>query len=308
MPGQSHMKTPCGRAHYCGNETCRYVSECRGQEWMRTEGAAAAKATASPKPAGRRPLAMPADVAFLYDGSLPGLMCCVHECVYSGQLPAEIWPEGEAQPSLFDQQLVPTDREKAERVLASIPKKISPRAMELVQNVFLTCCAQKELIILRFLLLGYREGSKTPWMFGHSDVKPMLDAEKHQMGETHLLKGFIRFSDYDGVLAATITPKNFVLPFLVQHFTMRYPEEHFMIFDKTHKAALIYENGQSRIVPVEGIQFPEADETEAQYRALWKQFYNTIAIQERINPKCRRTHMPMRYWENMLEVQDLLQK
>lgn len=323
MPGQSDVRMPCGRPRYCGSSNCKHATVCRERERLRAEGAAqAARACAGQgpaggtahgssgcgTPAGKKPLAYPADMAFLYDGSLPGLMCCVHECVYSRQLPAEIWPEGEAQPSLFEQRLVPTDQERAARVLESIPKKISPRAMELVQNVFLSCCKQKEMATLRFLLLGYQVGSQAPWMFGHSDVKPMLDAEKHQMGETHLLKGFIRFSDYDGVLAATISPKNFVLPYLVKHFTARYSEEDFIIFDKTHKAALIYENRQSRIVPLEGVEFPEADETEEQYRALWKRFYNTIAIQERVNHKCRRTMMPMRYWENMLEVSDLLQK
>ena len=251
-------------------------------------------------------LAHPADLIFLYDGSLQGFYCCVHHCVYSRQLPAEIWPEAQAQPSLFQQQTIETDAEKARRVRCSIPEKISPRALELVEHVFLSCCAQKELVLLRFLLLGYQRGSSVPWMFGHEVVKPVLDAEKHMMGEAHLLKGFVRFSDYDGVLAATITPKNFVLPFLVEHFTQRYAEERFMIFDKTNKAALFYEERQARIVPLEGMEFPQADETEEKYRALWKQFYNTIAIEERLNPKCRRTHMPMRYWENMLEVQDLL--
>ena len=255
---------------------------------------------------GKKPLTCPADVVYLYDGSLPGFFCCVHESVYSGQLPAEIWPEKDFQPSLFGHKTIETDPEKAEKVRVSIPSKISPRAMEVVYKVFLTCLAQKEMALLRFLLLGYRVGSKAPWLFGHDDVKPVLDAEKHMMGETHLLKGFVRFSDYGGVLAATITPKNFVLPFLEEHFTQRYSQETFMIFDKTHKAALFYEKGESHIVPLEGVDFPEADETEAQYRALWKRFYNTIAIEERTNHKCRRTHMPKRYWENMLEVKDLL--
>ena len=29
------------------------------------------------------------------------------------------------------------------------------------------------------------------------------------------------------------------------------------------------------------------DETKAAYRILWKRFYDTIAIKERYNPKCR---------------------
>lgn len=308
MPYEGDVKMPCGRKYYCGSRTCRHASLYaglrEGVQYRRGPYDEAADAPAAPPP--KKPLAAPADIVYLYDGSLPGFFCCVHESVYTRQIPSEIWPEQEAQPSLFEQRMIATDPDKAARVAASVPEKISERAMDMIQTVFLSCLEQKELAMLRFLLLGYQLGSGVPYMFGHEDVKPVLEAEKHLGGEAHLLKGFVRFSDYDGVLAATITPKNFVLPFLAEHFVMRYSEENFIIFDKTHKAALLYENGQHRIVPMEGITFPEADETEENYRALWKQFYNTIAIEARTNWKCRRTHMPKRYWENMLEVAHLL--
>ena len=255
---------------------------------------------------GKGPLAFPADVEYLYDGGLAGFFCCVHESVYCHEIPALIQEEMQAQPSLFEQKRIETDHEKAEKVKRSVGEKLSPRALELVQTVFLSCLEEKEVKLLRFLLLAYREGPKALRMLGHSDVNPVLKAEQHLLGERHLLLGFIRFADYDGVLAATITPKNFVLPFLATHFTSRFPEEDFIIFDKTHKAALLYQNKQQKIVPLEDIDFPEEDEMEERYQALWKQFYKTIAIEARYNPKCRMTHMPKRYWENMTEMKELL--
>ena len=45
---------------------------------------------------------------------------------------------------------------------------------------------------------------------------------------------------------------------------------------------------------------------ELRYRVLWKRFYKTIAIAARENPRCRMTHCPKRYWENMLEMDCLL--
>lgn len=247
-----------------------------------------------------------ADVVYQYDGSLPGLLCCVHESVYAKELPAAICPPDVPGPGLFEQKTIGTDDEKAFRVQNSIPDKISPRALALVQQCFLSCLKEKEMAILRFLLLGYKEGPKTPLMYGDEDVKRLLDAEKHMNGEIHLLKGFVRFSEYGEVLAATISPKNFVLPFLAVHFIARYSGEDFLIYDKTHKAALVYEKGQKRILPLESIELPEADEREEGYRALWKQFYRTISIESRENPRCRRTNMPKRYWENMTEMKECL--
>ncbi len=314
MPGQSHVTMPCGRRNWCGRVRCRYTDPCPASAFTREDGAQSAPHAVQEPPRGgppaakkaARPLAAPADVEFVYDGSLAGFYCCVHESVYSHRLPGSIQTEGTAQPTLYPQLWVETIPEKAEKVQASIPKKLGGAAAELVQAVFLSCLAEKELNLLRFLLFAYRQGPSALDMAGHPDVAPVLAAQKHLGGEVHLLKGFIRFSDYDGVLAATISPKNFVLPYLQPHFVGRYSQERFLVYDKTHKAALVYEAGLASIVPLEGIEFPQADEAEQKYRALWKRFYNTISIKARENPRCRMTHMPKRYWENMLEVADLL--
>ena len=133
-----------------------------------------------------------------------------------------------------------------------------------------------------------------------------MAAERHLGGEAHRLKGFIRFADVGSGLIATITPKNDILPFIAEHFILRYRKENFLIYDKTHKTVLVYGDGKSEILRVEHIEFPEVSEQEERYQLLWKQFYDTVAIEGRDNPRCRMTHMPKRYWENMLEVKDLL--
>lgn len=253
-----------------------------------------------------KPLAVPADIIYTYDGSFDGFLCCVFESVYAGELPMNILREENPQLTLLDVRPIMTDPLRAERVRASIPLKISGRALELVTTVFCSCLAQKELKILEFLLQGYREGGKLCFKLGDAVTAPLLSAERHLLREAHLLKGFVRFSDIGGALVAVITPKNYILPFIARHFVLRYDQEQFMIFDKTNKAALVYQNGKAEIVRVDQVAFPEISEDEARYQALWKRFYHTIAIEGRENPRCRMTHMPKRYWENMLEVSDLV--
>lgn len=251
-------------------------------------------------------LAQECSLVYTYDGSLPGFYCCVYESVYGKEIPQAIQSENDAQPTLFKQKQIVTDFEKAARVEKSLSWKISPRAKQLVETVFLSCMEEKELGLLRFLLLAYELGPNTLRMLGHEAVRPVLKAEQHLQGERHLLLGFIRFADHDGILAATITPKNFILPFIAGHFVARFSSENFIIFDKTHKAALLYQDRKQKIIPVENIEFPPEDEKEKNYQKLWKQFYNTIAIEARYNPKCRITQMPKRYWENMTEMKDFL--
>jgi len=255
---------------------------------------------------GFKPLALPANVVYTYDGSFEGFLCCVFESVYSRELPLEILREEDAQPTLIQSRSIATDPVRAERVRASIRSKISERALELVTTAFCSCLAQKELRMLEFLLRGYREGAKLCFMMGDDVTATLLRAEKHLLGEAHLLKGFVRFADVGGALVATISPKNYALPFIARHFVLRYRQERFMIFDKTNGAALVYQDCKAEILRVERVELPEISESEAQYQALWKRFYDTVSIESRENPRCRMTHMPKRYWENMSEVCGLL--
>ena len=243
------------------------------------------------------------NVIYNYDGSFEGLLCCVYESVYARAVPTNILPIYETEISLFPQRYIATDADKAHRVFESITPKMGAAASELVQCVFLSCAKEKEMMILLFLLFGYKKGLQTMKMLAHPAVAPLLAAQQSLKNEVHLLLGFVRFSDFGGYLVSTISPKNYVLPFLKDHFCTRFACENFLIFDKTHHAALVYQNSNAEIVTLDTLEMPQVSHEEERYRALWKRFYKTVAIAARENPQCRMTHMPKRYWENMLEVQ-----
>ena len=244
-------------------------------------------------------------LTYQYDGSLDGFYCTVFRAVYQKEEPEAIEVFGAEQCRLLPPVVIETEADKARRVRTAIPAKISKEALELTETVFCSCLAEKELHLLRFLLRGFREGGRfLRGGFSDKALAPLLEARRHLLSEAHLLTGFIRFADYDGHLAATITPKNYVLPYITRHFVVRYRNEDFLIFDKTHKMALIYEKRTTRIIEAQHIEFPAYSEEEQQYRSLWKHFYDTIAIEGRENPRCRMTHMPKRYWENMVEMEE----
>ncbi|MFG6373995.1 MAG: DUF4130 domain-containing protein, partial [Oscillospiraceae bacterium] len=56
--------------------------------------------------------------------------------------------------------------------------------------------------------------------------------------------------------------------------------------------------------PAQDFQAPAPGQEERAYRALWRRFYDTIAIQGRYNPKLRQNHMPKRYWKHLTEFQE----
>ena len=240
-------------------------------------------------------------ITYRYDGSFEGFLCCVFDSFYRRELPSAILSEQDDRVLLFPEHRVETDTDHAERVYTSLRRRISSQAADLVSLGFLTCLPERELLLLQFLRMGYRQGASVVHMLADDTVGQLTRAVQHLHNEAHLLLGFVRFSEYDGRLAAIITPKNQVLPLMVSHFCWRYPEECFLIYDSTHAQALLYRPHQTAIIPLAHFALPQPGPEEAHFRQLWQCFYNTVAIKGRENPKCRQGHLPKRYWGNMTE-------
>ena len=243
------------------------------------------------------------EVVYRYDGTFDGFLCCVFDSYVNREIPVDFQSSDSLQPTLFAARWIGTDAAHAHRVLVSI-QKISHQAKELVVKGFLTCAPQREAMLYRFIRALYKVGAPLLSRLSDEAVFPLLKAVRHLDGEVHLLKGFVRFSEFQGVLVGEIRPKNRVLPLLRPHFCARMAEETFLLYDRTHREALFYREGQWRILPLEDFQMAAPDQREAQFRRLWKRFYDTVAIEARYNPRTRMTHMPKRYWDTMTEFQE----
>lgn len=243
-------------------------------------------------------------VSYTYDGSFSGFLTCVYESYRHKEAPAAFSTPEDPQISLYPERPVKSDPAKARQVYLSLARKISPSARELVTLGFLTCAEERELLLWNYIWYGYARGRAAGYDLSDPRVAALEKAVRHLRNEVHLFKGFLRFSDLDGVLAGEIEPKNRVLPLLRPHFCARYPDEDFLIYDRTHREALFHQKGSWAILPLEQFTLGEAKEEKRGYRALWRRFYTTISIEGRENPRCRMSHMPKRYWNTMTEFQE----
>ncbi len=242
------------------------------------------------------------EIVYRYDGSFEGFLCCIFESYVHKEIPVAFQSAANLQPTFFDVRWIETDLAHAQRILRSIQRR-SPYAEELVAKGFLTCAVNKEEMLYRFIRALYDIGGALMRRITDDALHPLLKAVRHLDGEVHLLRGFVRFSDLGGVLVGEIQPKNRVLPLLRRHFCDRFYNESLILYDRTNKEALFYRDGKWCISPLEHFEMARPDEQEAQFRRLWKRFYDTVSIAERYHPKTRRTHMPMRYWSTMTEFQ-----
>ncbi len=248
---------------------------------------------------------------YRYDGSFAGFLCCVRD-IYQYKEPASLFLLTEdRRPSLYDERFVDTDQDLARRVYQRLNKRLGQKGMELVAQGFLTCLDSRERRLCAVIDLGLRTGPGVEKHLENEQVLLVGAAVRRLHRECEHFTGFVRFSDYHGLLAGEITPKNQVLPILRAHFCDRLAEEDFLLFDKTHHQLLIHKSGPENrgrgrwaIVEAEDFTVPAPDAQERACRDLWRRFYDTLAIQGRYNPKCRQTQMPKRFWGDMTEFQE----
>ena len=241
--------------------------------------------------------------SYTYDGSFAGFLTCVYESYTRREYPACFILASDPRLSLWPDRWIETSRESAERVYRSLSQRISRQGQRLVSRGFLTCLPEKEARLYAFIRLGYRAGPAALRDLTDPRIYPLTSAVRQLENEAHQLKGFLRFSEQGGLLCASIEPKNRVLPLLRPHFCTRYSGESFVICDAAHQEALFYRPGSWCIAPLEEFHMAPPGQEELDFRRLWRQFYDTVAIEGRYNPRCRMTHMPKRYWAHMTEFQ-----
>ena len=204
-------------------------------------------------------------------------------------------------PTLWQEREVVTDPARARRVYEGLARKTTPRFRHLMERAYLTCLPSRDLDLYTLIRRGFAEGkSLTKDLSDPVMARVMLALRKMYTEQDHL-KGFVRFSQLDGVMVGEIEPKNRVLPILAPHFAARFSGEQFILYDRTHWEAIFYVNYKWAILPVEEFAMGPAGAEEKAFRNLWRRYFKTIAIESRFNPKCQSTHLPKRYRHVMTE-------
>ena len=217
--------------------------------------------------------------------------------------PVSILETGREQISLYAVHTVETDKGHAKRIWNSVCARSAATA-KLIRRAHLTCLPNRELRIYRLVCRLYREGPSFVRNPADPDLYPLYSAVRHMGTELEKLRGFVRFSEFEGLYAAEIAPKNRVLPALRHHFCERFADQDFLIYDRTHKEALVHCHGHWIITPLDSYTMARPGRAETAFRRLWKTFYDAIAIRERTNLRCQRSNLPLCYRSDMTEFQD----
>jgi len=247
---------------------------------------------------------------FLYDNTFDGLLTCIFDAFYRKQFPEKIVCESAQLPLFTETFTVISDAKKVERVLAGLQKKISRSAIHMLSVCFLSEMEEMPILIFNYIRKALLSEKSIELNFADHDVLELSKIYKKVQREAERMRQFVRFQKTaDGIFFAVFEPMYNVLPLSSEHFEERFADQQWIVYDLKRGYGLYYDLEKTETVRFENLNISQTgqlsldklDEYELAFQQLWKDYFKSITIKERLNPKLHRQNMPKRFWKYLTE-------
>lgn len=242
-------------------------------------------------------------MVLLYDGSFEGFLSLVYE-VYYEKLSVDSIVKELPKTLLFERfHEVFTDETKAKKVLEAITKHFTKDQQRTICNIFLCDSREHEMSLLEYIRIGFKN-SKELHNITNANFFYIQNLEKELLSLVHKMYGFTRFEELeDGTLYAKIETKFNIVPFLGDYFAKRLGNIPFIIHDVKRSLAFIKNDDMREIRSIASFDAPTYSDDEEKFKALWKTFFKSAAIESRYNPKLQKSWVPLLYRTYMSEFE-----
>ena len=251
-------------------------------------------------------------VAYLHDGSLEGLLCCIFEAYVQREVPEDIVRERDYQPR-FEQSsyFVQSDFNRALRVRRGIEREAGSQAFGAVVRAAANDDPCAGVVVYRFVryVMDKRTGRDKRRNVLNDLANPvvgdLLALERRVANEEEKARQFVRFSHLEnGVWFARCCPNANVVPLVMNHFAARFNIQPFIIYDENHHVAGVYDGEDWSLVADDVINVPSRTADDAFIEKLWQRFYDSLSIEARYNPELRRHFIPARLARSLPEMEE----
>lgn len=242
-------------------------------------------------------------ISYIYDGSFEGLLTSIYDAFYDKIKPNDIISrENYVENFLIEKIYIKTDIEKSQRVYEAIENKISTESLKKVFYAYLSEIPSSEIMVLRYLQLGFKMGRDVDLNLSNEDVLNIDNINKKVATERHRIVGLLRFRKVKGdILYAQVEPDHNVIALVAPHFKERLSSENFIIHDIKREIAIFYNKSEWVIRDIDRIEPFMVKDVEENYEDLWRVYFNAISIEGKTNIKLQKRNMPMRYWKYLTE-------
>jgi probable DNA metabolism protein len=245
---------------------------------------------------------------YRYDGSFEGYLSAVSRCLADGVEAAEFLHDSSSEIGLFLEMAadVVTDKDAADVFMERFVATVSAEAFITLRYAFHSEHPCRERLLWQYVRLGLQAGRRVDSMLADKRVNSVERLARTVVREVHKYMGFVRFREVEeGFLYARIEPEADIIRFLAPHFVQRVGDRPWMIHDLRRSRAAVYDLRTwcllRDIVLTDSPCFTDA---EHQYAALWRRYFQRLAIEARHNPELQQKHVPMRNRKHMVEFDD----
>ncbi|MDR0844137.1 MAG: TIGR03915 family putative DNA repair protein [Tannerella sp.] len=248
---------------------------------------------------------------FYYDRTFDGLLSAVFDAYSRKTFPGKLLKTGEIAP-LFtgESYTVVTQEESAKRVWAGIQRKLSKRARNMLMYAWLSEIDGSDELLFRFICKVFDNPNTSALNFGDADVLEVERIARKVSHEVLYIKQFLRFQKAaDGLFFAPVRPAYNALPLTIDHFTDRFSDQQWVIYDLCRKYGYYYDLHTTQEITFlddDHILSGKLDESlmaedEKLFQNLWQGYFKALTIKERLNPRLHRQHLPVRFWQDLTE-------
>jgi probable DNA metabolism protein len=245
---------------------------------------------------------------YRYDGSFEGYLCAVSRCLADGVESAEFLHDSSSEISLFQETAedVATDMDAAILFRERFVAAVSAEAFTTLRYAFHSGHPGRERLLWEYLRLGLQAGRRVGSMPADKRVNSVQRLARTVVREVHKYMGFIRFREVEeGFLYARIEPEADIIRFLAPHFAQRVGDRPWMIHDLRRSRAAVYDLRTWRLLrDIVLTDSPCFTDAEHEYAALWRRYFQRLAIEARHNPELQRKLVPLRNRNHMVEFDD----
>lgn len=241
---------------------------------------------------------------YIYDGTFDGLLTAIYDAYYKKDSPEQIVPLNNfADNFLISKIYIKTDEEKSKKVHDAIIEKISKYAMTNIMYAYLSEHENAGIYILDYLRFGFKVGKIVDSYLSDDRVHNVNKLATKITRERQLLAGIIRFRLLqNNIYYAPIEPQYNTTCLLGEHFADRMSDQIFIIHDVKRNYGVFYDKTKWFMSDIKVKADIVFHEKELFYQKLWKQYFDSITIRSRINPKLQSNLMPKRYWKYLIEM------
>jgi len=252
-------------------------------------------------------------IIFHYDKTFEGLLTAVFDAYNRKIFPDKLLEEDELEPLFVDESYtVLTQTDKASRVWKALEKKLQRTTRNMLTHVWLSELPASDELIFRYIRKTFDSKQSIEMNFADDDVLQMRNVAQKVDREKHRMIEYVRFQKAaDDIFFAPVSPDHNCLPLILEHFKDRFADQKWIIYDVKRNYGFYYDLKTVTEMTLDSTNlFPEGklDEElmakdEKLFQELWKGYFKSMTIKERINLKLQRQHLPKRYWKYLTEKQ-----